>query len=747
MSRIALLILSPLLSLADGRISPVLSEVPEDRPSVHLPIKKPTRQDLDRAEAQKLYGLGVLLERDNKLIESLRTFEEALRLDPDATPITRALIPLYLALERHAEFFRACERVLEQEPDDFETGYLYARQLRLHERSTDSLVILEKLADRPALKESPEMQARISYDRGLLHEARSEWNLAVSAFQQTVDVLNHPAPLLEPVGSFNEEELRNQTAETYERLGRAYLKQKKTKEAATAFAEAKQRDPLRAARLSYNLAEVLSSEGEHRDAVLRLNEYLSTLPLGMEAYELKIELLKKLNRTAEIVPELEEASARDPHNQALQLLLAREYRRTRRTSAAEQVYLQLIKARPTPEVYKELFTLYKESPDGNLRALNLLDEAVKRGAEKEDGGGDATEAARARCMLVVLRDDPELVKGMLETMRRPAALLALSYQTRMMFANLAGRARQLELAEQLFRSCLKLGVTRQKEGAVYGGLLRVLMLAQKYQAVIDVCNQGLKQAQATNRVMFHLDLSQALMSLGRTKEALTSADDAVNESTAAERLLALRNRATLLSQAEQYDRALAECQAMLKQYNQPGELHDIRSTLSLVYSASKEHAKAEEQLQLILEADPGDATANNDLGYLWADQNKNLVEAEKLVRTALELDRKQRQEGTWLGLDADLDNAAYVDSLGWVLFRRGLLNEARQELERASRLPGGSDDPVVWDHLGDVLFRTGEKARAQQAWRKALELYEIEQRRRPDEHYRELKQKLRQTEP
>lgn len=737
MSRIALLFLSPLLSVA---------VLPEDRPAIHLPIKKPTQQDLDRAEAQKLFALGVLLERDNKLIEALRTFEEALRLDPDATPILRALIPLYLALDRNPEVFQACEKVLEQEPDDFETGYLYARQLRLNERSADSLAVLQKLADRPALKEAPEMQARISYDLGLLHEARNDWKQAVAAFQQTADVLNHPAPLLEPVGSFTEEELRNQSAETYERLGRAYLKQKMTREATAAFAQAKERDPLRAARLSYNLAEVLSSEGEHREALLRLNEYLSTLPLGMEAYELKIELLKKLNRTSEIIPDLEEASGRDPHNQALQLLLAREYRRARRTGPAEQVYQRLIKARPSPEVYKELFTLYKESRDGLNRVLSLLDEAVKRGSDKDDQSGDATEAARARSMLVVLRDDPDLIKGLLETVRPPATLLALSYQTRMMFASLAARARQLELAERLFRSCLETGISRRKEAEVYSGLLRVLMLAQKHQAVIEVCNKGLRQAQATNRVMFHLDLAQALMSLGKTKEALAAADDAVNDSSSAERLLALRNRATLLSQAEQHEKVLAECQAMLKQYNQPGELRDIRSTLSLVYSAAKEHTRAEEQLQLILEADPADASANNDLGYLWADQNKNLDQAEKLIRKALELDRKQRQEGAWLGLDADLDNAAYIDSLGWVLFRRGLLNEARQELERASRLPGGAEDPVVWDHLGDVLFRTGEKARALQAWKKALELYEVEQRRRPDDHYRELKQKLRQTE-
>ena len=111
----------------------------------------------------------------------------------------------------------------------------------------------------------------------------------------------------------------------------------------------------------------------------------------------------------------------------------------------------------------------------------------------------------------------------------------------------------------------------------------------------------------------------------------------------------------------------------------------------------------EGQLRKVLESSPHDATANNDLGYLMADRNKNLAEAERLIRKALELDKQLR--GATTAKAADEENAAYIDSLGWVLFRRGKLDEARRELERAAKLPDGEDDPVVWDHLGDVCFR------------------------------------------
>src|SRR5262249_35588660 len=74
----------------------------------------------------------------------------------------------------------------------------------------------------------------------------------------------------------------------------------------------------------------------------------------------------------------------------------------------------------------------------------------------------------------------------------------------------------------------------------------------------------------------------------------------------------------------------------------------------------------------------------NFLGYLLADHNLKLDEAETLVRKAIE---------------QEPDNGAYVDSMGWVYFRLGRLEDARRELERAVVLTGG--DPVVCEHLGD----------------------------------------------
>ena len=65
--------------------------------------------------------------------------------------------------------------------------------------------------------------------------------------------------------------------------------------------------------------------------------------------------------------------------------------------------------------------------------------------------------------------------------------------------------------------------------------------------------------------------------------------------------------------------------------------------------------------------------------------------------------------------------AAYLDSYGWVLYKNNELPEARLWLHRATNMEGG-DDPVLFDHLGDVLWRSGEKEEAVKAWKRSIEL-------------------------
>ena len=726
--------------------APLGAQEPRVLPPVHVPAHPADRRELDHVEALKVYSLGAIAERDNRLIEAVHSYEEAARLDPDAAAPLRALAPLYLALDRGDDALAACRRVLELDPDDLDTAAFYARQLRTADKSKEAAAVLTAAAARPALKERPGLRLQIGLDLGGLREALGDVNGAEAALRDAAAVLDHPDGLLEQ-GALSREDVDAQAADVHEHLGQLGLKAGRTEQAVADFQQAQKIDPARAARLSYHLAEVYAGQGQAAEALRRLTDYLHSQPPGVDGYELRITLQRQLGQDAEVIPSLERAAGRDNNNAALQMVLAREYRKARRNADAERIYVGLVKEAPSPEIYRRLFGLYKDDAGGGVgRVLDVLDAEVGAAADKGDKPGDLSAASRARAILQVLRDDGDLVKKLLfEAKGRLGARPGLAIQSRLLLAELAGRTDGLPVAEELYRSVLDV-VTPAMEQEVYFGLLRVLMLEHKYEDVITVATQGLKN-ENTHLAPLYEDLSLAQMDLGHTAEALDAADEVVKRAADAAGKLRYRLfRAEMRSRADKHAEAEAECLALLKEYNTAGDVREIRMVLSMAYSAAKEHTKGEEQLLLVLKADPDDAAANNDLGYQWADRNKNLAEAERMIRKALELDHKQRTTGDALVLDGDQDNASYVDSLGWVLFREGKLADARKELERAVKLEGGADSPEVWDHLGDVYFRSQMPAKAAEAWRQAVVLYDTT-RRRPDDRLPEIKEKLKLLKP
>ena len=92
-------------------------------------------------------------------------------------------------------------------------------------------------------------------------------------------------------------------------------------------------------------------------------------------------------------------------------------------------------------------------------------------------------------------------------------------------------------------------------------------------------------------------------------------------------------------------------------------------------------------------------------------------------------------------LEASPENGAYIDSLGWVYYKKGMFEEARIELERASEIIG--DDPVIHDHLGDVYFKIGDLDKARESWEKSLELEANDEVKKKIERLQSENSKLR----
>jgi tetratricopeptide (TPR) repeat protein len=697
-----------------------------------------TQQERDRREALNYYVLGLLCERDDRIREAIEAFEKSCRLDPAAAPVFKALIPFYVALDRSADALAATRKVLELDPDDYETWYLLARQLKALGQSKEAREALLKGLKVPAVKDHPEVVQPMHLLLGMLYESAEEYAKAAEEYVQAARILDHPEPLLE-LAPLSREQIALRAAELYEKVGRMYLQVRRYDQAEAAYRLAQKSYPDGAGRLNYNLALLCKEQGKLPQAVEFLNAYLRLQPQGLEAYELKMALLQKLGRGAEILPWLEQASKGDPFNMNLKLLLARTYGSARQPEAAERLYLDLADKSPSADVFRGLFQLYRDQPSLGLgKALALLNGTLEQAKGK--GPVPGSVAARAAAMVAALRDDPALARDFVQAAYRMGDRdRSLKFHTLHLLAILADRGRQLDEAERFYRKALQ-EASLANEAAVYSGLLRTLSKARKFEDVVQVCRDGLRRARNTHPTLFYDGLARALARLDKADLALAEAERGLNVAPDPDRFTFKHLKVRILVMAGKFAQAEAECQALFKEFRQPGEILEIRYLLSNVYSSARNFAKAEEQLALVLRQDPSNAVANNDLGYIWADQGKNLPEAEVLIRKAIDLDRSQRTDRTPGQIDQE--NAAYVDSLAWVLFRRGQIEAARRELERAVKLPDG-DDPTIWDHLGDVYFRLGLTANARTAWQQALRLYQRERTRPSEPRYLDLQRKFK----
>ena len=111
----------------------------------------------------------------------------------------------------------------------------------------------------------------------------------------------------------------------------------------------------------------------------------------------------------------------------------------------------------------------------------------------------------------------------------------------------------------------------------------------------------------------------------------------------------------------------------------------------------------ERDLRRIIAKEPNHAQALNALGYTLADRTDRYDEAYDLIKRALAINP---------------DDYYVLDSMGWVLYRQGKLDEAQRYLRRALKL---RKDPEIAAHLGEVLWVSGDRKGAREVWNTALQ--------------------------
>lgn len=155
----------------------------------------------------------------------------------------------------------------------------------------------------------------------------------------------------------------------------------------------------------------------------------------------------------------------------------------------------------------------------------------------------------------------------------------------------------------------------------------------------------------------------------------------------------------------------------VKRYNSAENIartNDVKRLTPLFYfqmgmalERKGDYSEAVSCFEKVLDKNPEFHEAANYLGYMWAERGENLERAKELIERAVKAEPKSN---------------AYLDSLAWVLFKLGKVQEALPVMLQAIEIAQAEKelDAALYDHLGDIQMALGNREKANEAWRKAL---------------------------
>ncbi|MFO0910028.1 MAG: tetratricopeptide repeat protein, partial [Isosphaeraceae bacterium] len=535
-------------------------------------------------------------------------------------------------------------------------------------------------------------------------------------------------------------------AAAYEEFGLVFLQAKRYDLAVKAFERGLDYDP-DDPEIPLNLARTLQKTGGNERALRIVEQFLKRQPNGVEGYELLASILTALKREGEITPRLEEAARVDSKNVALQYILADRYRETGQVEKADALYKSLLAAQPTTQGFGALAaSLLKRKKAEDL--IKVVSEAVVRPggleAVQETIKGVIADPTFAEQLLdagqkLLAAEPPGLAKPGVSVLayvatrtNKLAKLLPIqqlevkrnpnpqSYKE--LAALLASLQRNAEVASTIEEMMTRFPAERNARNLT--DLVQYYRLADQPDAAVKAAREALKLD--PNDLDAQVQLALVLSQTGKSDEAVALLEASAKKAPDNPAVGLILGG--LLSQVGKNEQALTIFKDLLQKY--PGNDEVVtraRSNLSVIYVNMGDYAKGEAELEILLQRNPDEAGVNNDLGYLYADQGKNLEKAEAMIRKAVQ---------------EEPENTAYLDSLGWVLFKRGKVKEALEPLEKAARKLGEgiATDSTIFEHLGDVYFQLRENSKAKQAWQAAERASAKAQP--PDKRLPEIRKKL-----
>jgi len=680
------------------------------------PKVQPPADSHKKADAISWFMTGRLMERRNEFKSAYEAYQKAVELDPSAIEVYRALVPLAFSLNQTEQALKYALKSVELDPSDHELLRRLGVYMAAQRNLPRAIQFLEKALSSPALNKKSGAYVILIRDLAVLYTSVGQVEKAADNYAIVFEALNNPEKYKLTLKT--RKALLADPGTIYERMGQTFLAAKRTQLAIDAFEKAAKSRNGKPGNLNFNLAQVYLLKQQPDKAIEHLQKYLDAQlqSKGQAAYQLLAKILKEQDQSDQLIPRLEELAKKDSRNNHLQFFLADQYLGKDRLADAEAIFKKALEGAENVTAYVGLAEIYRKTN----KPQKLL-EVMGKGLKLRNG------AEQLQSEIEALSEDEKLLDGLIDvaTKQLESEKPELEFGSSLILAELSAQANKTDAAVRFYRYGIKLRKDRSK--LLYDKLGSHLLSVDRYAQAAEVYREAADQPSlARFKPDYLFSLSQALEMDGKTKEALATIAEA--KKTVPDHPLLYFQEAWIHYHSKNWEKAIELFEGVIKKF--PKEQRIVRSSqlsLSNIHVQRGDMKKGEAVLEQVFASNPDDIQVNNDLGYLYADQGKKLEQAEKMIRKALK---------------AEPENAAYLDSMGWVLYRLEKFAEAAKYLEQATQLESGSDT-TIWDHLGDCYQSMKQSEKAKTAWKKALELGE--ESSSPDKKLLEkIKQKLKQ---
>lgn len=694
-------------------------QIGEDEPAVLEPVRPRSVEEQKRVDSHAWFMAGQVHLQREAYRKALAAFEKAKELDPGNSQIYRSVMEAALHLGDTPKAMENARKAVELDPDDYELLRQLAVELLRENKGVEAIKYLERALKSDRLDKKSGNYVLINRDLGVLYNLLGEPEKAAVHFDVVLAAMVKPADF--GLNAQARQELVKNRATSYEELGQVFIRAKQPDKAIVALEMAAKDRRGKPSAVNFLLAQVYHEKGDHEKALTQLDTFFTAqLKRGRAPFLLLTSILEKLGKADTLVARLQELVEKDSRNKDLQFFLAETYVNAKELDKAEEIYRKSLEDSASSEAYLGLAKIYRKQN----KASELLDN-LARAFERNNESQEAVAQAFEEEIEAISQDAAlfDALRGVIKE-RTKDGTRKEHYSAAFVLATIATSNDKVDAAVELYDIALK--ANRSQAERIYLGKGQVLAGAKRYEEAATVYRAAIDDPLVQRARPQLLSMLARVLSLGgKYEEALAAANDLKKINP--DHPLVLLEIARVHYFAQKWEAARDAFEDLIKKNPDGGSAVDqARMSLSNVYVQLGDMKKGEEVLEAYLADHPDEPGVNNDLGYLYADQGKNLEKARAMIEKAVKAEPK---------------NAAYLDSMGWVLFKLGKYEEATTWLEKATQTDRGGD-ATIWDHLGDVQLQMKEVAKARQSWEKALKTSKEERNNGDPKLQKKLEEKL-----